>query len=190
MSPLAVLLAALTLSSATPDPAQLVLRLGDLPRGFAVSQAGTGSVDDAQAAEGGPPGLRAKLERWGRLGGYRVRFARPVSLATMQEGPFEIRSEATVYRSERGAAAALAYTARLVPKSFVPLPMGFELGQQARQYVVSTSAYGLESLGYVVIWREGRVDASISLTGRLGVVSVGDLAPFAKKQDARIRRRL
>jgi hypothetical protein len=175
---------ALPISPPALNPAALVLRLGDLPQGFAVSRTGTGPVE-------GPTALATELRLWGRLGGYRVRFSRPVSLATMQEGPFEIRSEAVVYRSGRGAAAALSYTVRhLVPRQFVPLPMGFRLGQQARQWVVSTSAYGAESLGYVVIWREGRVDASISLTGRLGVVSVGDLAPFAKKQDTRIRRAL
>ena len=175
---------ALPISPPAPNPAALVLRLGDLPQGFSVSRADTGPVDV-------PPALAGKLRLWGRLGGYRVRFSRPVSVATMQEGPFEIRSEATVYRSRRGAEAALTYTTRsLIPKPFVPLPMGFPLGRQAHQYVVETSAYGVESLGYLVVWREGRVDASVSLTGRLGAVSVGDLAPFAKKQDTRIRRAL
>lgn len=165
---------ALPVSAQAPNPAALVLRLGDLPRGFAVSPIGTGSVR--------VPGAAAA---------YRVRFSRSVGLATMLEGPFDVRSEAVVYSSERGAEAALAHTTRsLIPRSFVPLPMGFRLGRQAHQYVVETNAYGAASLGYLVLWREGPVDASISLTGRLGVVSVGDLAPFARKQDARIRRAL
>src|SRR5206468_11812591 len=39
------------------DPRQLSLRHGDLPPGFATSPVGTGFVDNAQAAAGGPADL-------------------------------------------------------------------------------------------------------------------------------------
>jgi hypothetical protein len=42
-------------------------------------------------------------------------------------------------------------------------------------------------LHYVLIWREHTVDASIVVTGRVGVVSAADLAPLARRQEARIR---
>jgi hypothetical protein len=45
-------------------------------------------------------------------------------------------------------------------------------------------------LRYVLIWRERNVDAAITVTGRVGVVSAADLAPLARRQEARIRAAL
>jgi hypothetical protein len=45
-------------------------------------------------------------------------------------------------------------------------------------------------LQYVLIWRERNVDASIVLTGRVGVVSAADVAPLARRQETRIRAAL
>jgi hypothetical protein len=43
---------------------------------------------------------------------------------------------------------------------------------------------------YILIWRERNVDATIVITGRLGIVSAFDLAPLAHRQEARIRAAL
>jgi hypothetical protein len=174
------------------DPRRLVLRLGDLPPGFATSRVGTGSVDNAQAAVGGPAGLLTRLRRWGRIGGYQVRFSRALNARTLQQGPLFIASEASVYRTARGAAAAFSYTVRfLVAKSFISLPVDFALGaDQAREYVAETSVLGQQGLGYLLVWRTQRVVASLSLTGRFGVVSAHDVASPAKKQETRIARAL
>jgi hypothetical protein len=174
------------------DPRQLVLRLGDLPSDFATSRVGTGSVDNAQAAVGGPANLATRLRRWGRIGGYQVRFSRPLNARTLQRGPLFIASEASVYRTARGAAAAFSYTVCvLIGKSFVSLPVDFALGaDQAHEYVVQTSVLGLQGLGYLLVWRKQRVVASLSLTGRFGVVSAHDVASPAKKQEAHIARAL
>ena len=45
-------------------------------------------------------------------------------------------------------------------------------------------------LRYVLIWRERNVDASIVVTGRVGVVSAAEVAPLVLRQDARIRAAL
>ncbi len=174
------------------DPRQLVLRLGDLPPGFATSPLGTGFVDNAQAAAGGPADLLTRLQRWGRVGGYRVRFSRRLNARTLQQGPLFIAGEASVYRTARGAAAAFSYSVRfLIAESFISLPVDFALGaDQARAYVVETSVRGLQGLRYLLVWRKQRVVASLSLTGRFGVVSAHDLASPAKKQEAHIARML
>jgi hypothetical protein len=101
------------------------------------------------------------------------------------EGPVEVRSLASVYKTAPGAAAAFAYARNfLVPTSFAPLALGFSVGDAARQYV----AGGItgQSLVYVLIWREDRVNASLVLSGRLGELSAGDVAPLARAQQARI----
>jgi len=41
-----------------------------------------------------------------------------------------------------------------------------------------------------LVWREHDVDASIVVTGRVGVVSAADVAPLARRQEARIRTAL
>ena len=169
----------------TPAPATLVLRRADLGAGYT----GRGvTVDNTAAARGAPPGVVAKLARWGRVGGYEVDFTRRATPATLQDGPLAVTSSASVYRSESGARAAFAYSGRyLVPGGDVPLPLGFAVGEEARQWVSGSLGTMLE---YIVIWRERTIDASIALTGRVGVVSAADIAPLALKQDARIRAAL
>jgi hypothetical protein len=190
---LAWLAAAATVSAAaaaprTPQAETLVLRRGDLGRTYTGLGARVGNAD---AARGAPPGFAAKLARWGRIAGYEVDFTRPARSATLQDGPLEVKSSASVYRSESGAGAAFAYARRhLVPGGYGPLALGFTVGEEARQWV-SQGESGLGTmLQYVLIWRERNVDASIVLTGRVGVVSAADVAPLARRQETRIRAAL
>ncbi len=190
---LASLIAAGTVSAVasvrrTPPAAMLVVRRADL-RGAYTGQGAR--VDNTVAARGAPPGFAAKLARWGRIGGYEVDFTRRASPAALQDGPLEIKSSASVYRNKTGARAAFAYARRhLVPRGYVPLVLGFAIGEEARQWV-SQDESGLGTLlEYIVIWREDNIDASIVLTGRVGVVSAADIAPLAHKQESRIRAAL
>jgi hypothetical protein len=186
--PLRVVALALVATSAAPPPAALVLRQSDVGRAFS----GQGApVSNAEAARGGPPGLEARLVRWGRIGGYEVDFTRAAGAATLQDGPLAIRSSASVYRTDRGARAAFTYaTRRLVPAGDVPLALGFSVGEQARQWVSQGPSAVGAILQYVLVWREGGVVASLVLTGRVGVVSAFDVAPLARRQEARIRAAL
>jgi hypothetical protein len=172
----------------TPPPATLVLRRADLSAAYT----GRGApVRNADAARGAPPGFATKLARWGRIDGYEVDFTRRVTPTTLQDGPLEVKSSASVYRTATGARAAFDYARRrLVPRGYVPLALGFAVGEEARQWV-SQNASGLGTLlVYIVIWRERNIDASIALTGRVGVVSAADVAPLAEKQEAHIRAAL
>jgi hypothetical protein len=77
--------------------------------------------------------------------------------------------------------AAIAYARQhLVPVGYVPLALGFSVGEEARQWV-SQGESGLGTmLHYVLIWRERNIDAAIAITGRVGVVSAFDVAPLAR----------
>jgi hypothetical protein len=171
-----------------PPPATLVLRGSDVGPAFSGQGAAVGNAD---AARGAPRGFAAKLVRWGRIDGYQVDFTRRVAAGTLQDGPIAVKSSASVYRGSGGAHLAFLYATRhLVPAGLVPLPLGFSVGEEARQWV----SQGASSLGamlqYVLTWRERTVDASIVVTGRVGVVSAADLAPFARRQESRIRAAL
>jgi len=172
----------------TPPPALLVLHRADL--GAAYTGRGA-TVRNAEAARGAPPGFAAKLAQWGRIGGYEIDFTRRVGPATLQDGPLEIKSSASVYRRKAGARAAFAYARRrLIPRGYVPLALGFALGEEARQWVRQDESGLGTLLDYIVIWREDNIDASIVLTGRVGVISAADIAPLAQKQESRIRAAL
>jgi hypothetical protein len=187
---LACFVAATALAAALPGPraATLVQRGTDV--GTAYSGRGA-AISNTDAARGAPPGFGAQLARWGRIDGYEVDFTRRAAVANLQDGPIELKSSASRYRSREGAHQAYAYAVHhFVPAGYVPLPLGFRVGDEARQWV-SEGASGLGTmLHYVLIWRERTVDASIVVTGRVGVVSAADLSPLARRQDARIRAAL
>ena len=172
-------------AASRPDPAALVLRQADVGRVYAAQGAPVGNAD---AAQGAPLGFRAKLARWGRLGGYEVDFRRRVRPGGLQEGPLAISSSASVYRGASGAHGAFVYAGRhLVPRGYAPLALGFAIGEEAKQWVGEGESGVGTVLRYVLIWRDRTVDASIVVTGRVGVVSAFDIAPLARRQEARIR---
>jgi hypothetical protein len=172
----------------TPQPATLVLRRADVGRAYTGRAA---RVSNADAARGAPPGFAANLARWGRIGGYEIDFRRSASPSTLQDGPLAVTSSASVYRSQTGARAAFAYARRhLVPGGYAPLALGFALGDEARLWVSQGDSHLGTMLQYVLIWRTRNIDASIVVTGRVGVVSAFDVAPLARRQQARIRAAL
>ena len=150
---------------ALPQPSACVLRRSDLGAAF--------------TARGAPLGSH----------GYEVVFTRRTG--SLQDGPLEVQSSATVYRSARGAHDALVDTARRrLPVGYVPLQLGFSVGEEARQWVRQGEAGVGTVLQYLLLWREHGVVASIVITGRVGVVSAADVAPLARRQEARIRAAL
>jgi hypothetical protein len=138
-----------------------VLQTADLPHGFGPTYA-DGSVSH-----------------------YRVEYARLNGAAGLQEGPLEIDSTAAVYA---GAAAARAALRRAVPRNVAGLAVGYRLGDAAREYVVQLGSALGALLRYTIVWRDGAVEASVTVTGRVGVVSAADLAPPARAQETRIVR--
>jgi uncharacterized protein YfiM (DUF2279 family) len=141
--------------------ASLALHPADLPHAFAATHA-TGSATS-----------------------YRVEFARVNGAAGLQEGPLEIDSTAVVYPGQAAARAALR---RAVPRHTAGLAVGYRLGDAAHEYVVQLGSALGALLRYTIVWREGSVDASVTVTGRVGVVSAADLAAPARAQQARIVR--
>jgi len=141
--------------------ASLTLHSADLPHGFTRTNAG------------------------GSPSSYHVDFARATSAAGLQEGPLEVESRAAVYPAPAGAHAALR---RAIPKSAAGLAVGYRLGDEAHEYVVQLGSAVGALLRYTIVWREGVVEASVTVIGRVGVVSAADLAPPARAQQKRILR--
>ena len=156
-------LGVVALAVALPQPSACLLRRSDVGRAF--------------TGRGAPLGAH----------GYEVVFTRQTG--SLQDGPLAVQSSATVYRSASAAHSAFVSRHRL-PVGYVPLQLGFSVGQEARQWVRQGEAGVGTVLQYMLRWREHEVDASIVITGRVGVVSAADVAPLARHQDARIRAAL
>jgi hypothetical protein len=155
-----VVIALVAFAAVLPQPSACVLRRSDVGAAF--------------SARGAPVGSH----------GYEVVLTRRTG--SLQDGPLEVQSAATVYSSARTAHTAFVSPRRL-PVGYVPLPLGFSVGQEARQWVRQGEAGVGTVLQYMLVWRSRNVDASIVITGRLGVVSAADVEPLAWRQQARIR---
>ena len=100
-------------AAATPDPARLVLRKTDLPKGYSVLRANTGRVTNAAAAQGDPE-LTRGFAAWGRIKGYNVEWDGGLAGA--------ISSSAELFRTARGAKAYLAWSVANAPSRTEPQP--------------------------------------------------------------------
>ena len=158
-----VVVALVAFAAALPQPSACVLRRSDVGPGF--------------SGRGTPIGSH----------GYEVVLTRRTG--SLQDGPLEVQSSASVYPSASAAHTVLVSRHRL-PVGYVPLPLGFSIGQEARQWVRQGEAGVGTVLQYMLIWRSRNVDASLVITGRVGVVSAADVAPLARRQQARIRAAL
>ena len=93
-----------------------------------------------------------------------------------------IASSATIYRDRATAHTALR---RSTPHGAAGLAVDYRLGDEAQGYVVQLGSVVGALLRYTVLWRNGSVDESLVVIGRVGVVSAADLAPLARAQEAR-----
>jgi hypothetical protein len=124
-----------------------------------------------------------RTEAAGSSAGSRVEFARPTTATGLQEGPLVIASSATIYRDRATAHAALR---RPIPQGAASVAVDYRLGDEAHEYVVQLGSVAGALLRYTVHWRNGSVDQSVVVIGRVGVVSAADLAPLARAQEARV----
>jgi hypothetical protein len=159
-----VALGLVAVALALPQPSACVLRRADVGAAFAARGAQVGSH------------------------GYEVVFTRRTG--SLQDGPLLVQSTATVYRSASAAHGSLVYRSHHVPVGYVPLQLGFSIGRDARQWVRQGESGAGTVLQYQLLWREREVVASIVITGRVGVVSAADVAPLARRQEARIQAAL
>jgi len=151
-----------------PIAAALVLHRADLPPGFR-----TGTAVASRLAGGSA--------------GCRVVYSRATTAAGLQEGPLQIQSAAVRYPS--AAAARTAFARTPAPRGTARLALDYRIGAQARQYVSENESGFGQLLEYWLVWREGAVEASLLVIGRVGVVSAADLAPLARAQERRIAGR-
>src|SRR3954470_2195042 len=135
------------------------------------------------------PGPRGDVLRFGRQDGWKSRFRR-VGAATA--GPLIVESRADVFADDNGAAKDVdAYTeewratASAASATEITFPTVEGLGEDARAFnlLQGPRRSGQRLVG--VAWRRGRVSASLVASG-LSTLSLREVLPLARKQDARV----
>jgi hypothetical protein len=166
--------------SVHPDPKILMLRLPDLPPGYAVADTDCGLV---LAGEGASPALTTLFARYPHRG-CSTDLDRAWTRAGTPKGPPRVRSSAVVFDTAAGADAELrlgpdviAYLIGVARNSLVPVPASIILGDATAVYRTDDTAAATSPgrPGFAVLWRSGRV---------LAMVLVAGLTPDAGEREA------
>jgi hypothetical protein len=168
----------------SPDPKEMVLRLGDLPAGF--GKESENYVSNVQVARRQGVSI-AELTRWGRVIGYDAVF-RNKALAGLSRAD----SSANTYRTPGGAHDSFReqVAAATGPNDkglvFKRLPTGGAIGHESRLYVARTTSGGVTVDVYAVVWRYSSVTAAIIGAGIAPTVDAHVVVDLARKQQRHI----
>ena len=148
----------------------MVLRNGDLPRGYDVLRANTGRLPNAKAAQGNRQ-LERDFTSWGRSDGYTIEYDGGVR--------GNISSRVDLFRQRRGAASFLTWSVEATPKwAGIPLVRREPgLGEAA---FVFRKDFGT-SVFFVVEWRYRNICAHVS-ADNLGVPKTIELARVQQRR--------
>ena len=128
-------------------------------------------------------GLRQRLDRFGREGGWKARYRRPGSLAT--RGPLVVVSMVDLFDSEGGAERDLdAYRTGLARRgTAVQAPPA---GDESVATTLRQRGAAFSLRFFTVAWRDGNVTASVDVQGFDGKVARADVVDLVEKQQRRI----
>lgn len=169
-------------ATATPNPKRMVLQLSDVPSGFSLVRGRY--VSNAQAAK--ETTVKKDYAKLGRINGYESEFARHgVPLV----GILQVTSAASNYKTAAGAHASIRISEvaalRSTPR-FRRLSVGTALGDEARLLAVTKRQGGVSVDVYALVWRSGKVYASIFAGALAGTGNPAQVVALGKKQQRRI----
>jgi hypothetical protein len=179
-------------SAATPSTKAMVLRLSDLPAGFAV-RARVVLTNAKAARERGHPVSR--YTRLGRVTGYEITFMRSPTRGSPYDGAAVVLSSASRFATARGAMlgfrdgnADIERSARKDGSKLRRLPVASRIGQETRLYAERATRNGLAEVTFFVAWREGPILSYVLAWGLRGGVEPAQALSLARKQQAHIVR--
>jgi hypothetical protein len=170
---------------AVEDLPKLVLQPADLPNTFEPFQSGRQTPADQF------PGAQSDPERFGRDGGWKVRF-RPRRATPDIRGPILVESRADVFDSDGGAEKDVAaYRDRLTEvltnsgafAENLTLP---QIGDEAVGITFRQAGATTDLRYFAIAWRQANVTAAIVLNGFNGRVFPPQAVALARKQARRI----
>jgi hypothetical protein len=182
-----VVSSALTRQAADPDAKKLVLQLSDVPRSFIRSEGDYRS--NAELARRSKIRL-SKVESWGRIGGYTVKYDRPgTSGSSLPRGPLFIISTVSVHRASTGAHRAFVWgSSEFSRRGSKTVRTGARLGDESQVFTSPIKEKGVVFRLFAVQWRESRFVATASVLGADGKVTVESALGLARRQQIRLRK--
>ena len=182
----ALALAGIAAATTAPSPAALVLRQSDVPPEYAADPA-SGARSNAEEAEAMQI-PRATVERWGRIDGYWVLFARPPAIKDRRSGFSAITSSASVFRTAAGAHAAYAAIVSRCRRERYAVSAVARVGEEGALCARTVTTPGAPATTiYAVIWRRRRVMASTGTASLQPATKPEQTVALAVEQDGRIR---
>jgi hypothetical protein len=164
------------------DLPQLVLQASDLPAAFVRFDAGKQVNADATGAQ------RVDPERFGRLGGWKVRYR--LSGTGQAGGPQIVESRADVFEGGGGAEQDLdAYRSDLTKLAGPTGGRALQapaLGDEAFALTRAQGSGRFRIRLYTIVWRDANVSAALSATGFDGRFTFGQAVALARAQARRV----
>jgi hypothetical protein len=176
---------------AAPDPISLVLQRPDLPTGFERDAGATGTLTNADVAAGREGDYEQKLEEWGRVGGYTVRFTRRGGAAGPLRRALFVDSRSSVYDDTDGAAESFASGLRdYALTGFTETESTLHLGDETHVFE-GTGPVGGQTVRFLVAaWRSGAVLSTVAVAAPPGGVKLPAVTALAEKQERHVQTAL
>jgi hypothetical protein len=154
---------------------RIVLQKKDLPKAFSPFYLGPQVRADQSASRSDPT-------RFGRTGGWIVRFRRGGSLKT--EGPLVVASRADLFKDADGAKQDFALYRDELPAQGTRVDVG---GLGAEAIGLSTVQRGTLSVrSFTIAWRQANATAELDVNGFEGRLTLEDAVALARKQERRL----
>jgi hypothetical protein len=196
-----VALAATAGAAPTPSPARMVLRASDLPPGFIVVRRETGPWTNGDVIRTNGRAAARKIERWGRLTGYKAMLEQRDVRNGALPGVFTFVATVDVFRTASGAHAALSdpasgCRAKAKKMTRVPLaghrPVGPDTLVCTRRLPVPRvlRVRDVWLRVFMVQWRNGRVLGVVGVTSIEGAVTPLAALTAARRQNRRMSAEL
>jgi hypothetical protein len=146
-------------------PNRMVLRASDLPYGFVAVSDQTGPHTNADVIREKGRAFAPKLRSWGRIGGFRAVYRQRDVVNGRLPGVFEFAADVSLYRSARGAHAALADPASGCrhDEEVVPLAGHRPFASDTLICTAGETISGGRVRIFRVRWRNGRATGSVSV---------------------------
>jgi hypothetical protein len=176
---------------AAPDPVALVLQRPDLPSGFERDASASGTLTNADVAAGREGDYEQKLEDWGRVGGYTVRYTRRGGTGGPLARALFVDSRSSVYEDADGAADSFESGLRdYALTGFSESESNLKLGDETHVFEGMGPVGGQTVRFLVAAWRSGAVLSTVAVAGPPRGVRLPALAALAEKQERHVQTAL
>jgi len=189
---LLVPLAGAAVAASAPATSRMVLRASDLPPGFVVVPKETGPYTNRDVIHDFPT-LAAKLRRFGRITGYKAFYRQRDPARGALPGVIAFGASVTLYRTARGAHAALADPAAgCRSKSFSVVTLGRHrpVGPDTLVCTRGKRIGAARVRIFLVQWRNQRATGGVYVISLEGAVTPLTALTGARKQNRRMTAQL